>query len=174
MQGSTPNPAAKGKRKPRYSRGFAHAGGLLSGRIAKATGARGFSEVRLLTQWPEIVGKSIASTTRPVKINHRRQGMGAQLVLLVSGANAPEITMQAPRIIERVNASYGYNAVSEIRLTQTAQVGFAETQQGWNHDRPRELAPEQAAQINATVSGVADETLRQKLEKLGRTIYSKS
>lgn len=177
MQGRTAKTPAKGKRKPRYSKGFTHAGGLLSGRIAKATGARGFAETRLLTQWTEIVGQSIATITQPVKISHRRNGMGARLIVLVNGANAPEVTMQIPKIVERVNACYGYNAISEVHLTQTAQVGFAEAKTGWNHDQPtppKELDSQQNAQINASVSGVADETLRQKLEQLGRTIYLKS
>ena len=38
------------------------------------------------------------------------------------------VQMQLPKLRERVNACYGYNAISRILLTQTAPTGFAEGQ----------------------------------------------
>lgn len=66
----------------------------------------GTAVARLLTHWgEEVVGPEIAAHARPVKISHGKN-LGATLTLLVAGARAPMIEMQAPRIRERVNACY--------------------------------------------------------------------
>lgn len=108
-------------------RGFEPAALLAAHRIRLASEARGFAVVRLLTNWAEIAGPEFADCTRPVRISHGR-GFGAVLTLLVQGARAPLIEMGLPRLRERVNACYGFNAIARIQLTQTAATGFAEGQ----------------------------------------------
>lgn len=61
-------------------------------------------------------------------MGYGREGMGASLTLLVSGAMAPMVEMQKEQLRDRVNAVYGYAAISRILLTQTAATGFAEGQ----------------------------------------------
>ncbi len=112
----------------RRMRGFEAASGLLQSRIREAGEKRGFAVTRLLTQWTEVAGEDMARITRPVKIGYGREGMGATLTLLVSPAHAPMVQMGLPRLKERVNAAYGYAAISRISLTQTAATGFAEGQ----------------------------------------------
>lgn len=111
----------------RRMRGFEAAALLAAKPIRTASESRGFAVVRLLTNWEEIVGPEFASRTRPVRISHGR-GFGATLTLLVQGAQAPLIEMELPKIRERVNACYGFNAVARITLTQTAASGFSEGQ----------------------------------------------
>ena len=115
---------AEGRRR---GRGFRTAASLVERRIRDAGQARGFSVMRLLTHWAEIVGEDLARMSRPGKVSHGR-GFGATLTLVCSGAAAPLVQMQAPRIVERVNACYGYRAISHVRVTQTAAEGFAEPQ----------------------------------------------
>lgn len=113
---------------PRRSRGFRQAASLVAEPIRHAAEGRGFAVARLLTHWPDIVGADTAARARPVKISHGRGAMGATLTLLTTGAFAPVLNMQLPAIRERVNACYGYNAISRITVTQTAPTGFAEGQ----------------------------------------------
>jgi hypothetical protein len=40
------------------------------------------------------------------------------LVILTTGAQAQMLEMQLPQLREKVNACYGYNAISRIRITQ--------------------------------------------------------
>lgn len=161
------------KRANFRSRGFVHAGGLLNARIRGASGKRGFAEARLLTQWPEIVGEAVAKIAKPVKISYTRKGMGAKLTVLALGANGPELQMQLPRIKERVNACYGYSAISEIRITQTASVGFAEPAEAFEFDTvmpEKTIEPRKVEQQKSQISQVADTDLRDLLEKLGKNV----
>ncbi len=156
----------------RYSRGFTQAGGLVGARIQKTGAARGFAQMRLLTHWEEIVGVEIARIAKPQKVSYARQGFGAKLTLLAKPAHAPELQMQLPRIKERVNASYGYSAIADIRITQSGgAMGFAEPESSFAHDHPAPgLPPAQAKKLQAEVAGVKDETLRALLESLGQNI----
>jgi hypothetical protein len=131
---------------------------------------RGFAVARLLTHWAEIAGEDIARVAQPVEITYGR-GFGATLTLLASGAHAPMIEMQKERVREKVNACYGYNAISRIRITQTARTGFAEPRAA-SGALPPQPTPEVAEAAHRTVEGVADETLRAALEALGRNVLS--
>jgi hypothetical protein len=81
------------------------------------------------------------------------------------------IEMQKERLREKVNACYGYNAISRVRITQTARSGFAERRAAFAHKLP-DPSPEVTEAAHRTVEGVADDTLRAALEALGRNILS--
>ncbi len=166
MQGNTR------KTNRRYSRGFTHTASLIEKRVQKTGSARGFAQMRLLTHWDEIVGADIAGIARPVKVSYARQGIGARLTLLARPAHAPELQMQLPRIKERVNASYGYSAISDIRITQTGDaLGFAEPVDPFVHDQPTPTLPtEKAEKLREDVANVEDPKLRALLESLGTNI----
>lgn len=169
MQGTGTGPTRRG-------RGFEAAAGLLKDRIRAAGESRGFAVSRLLTHWAEVVGEDIAAIARPVKIGYGREGMGATLTLLTTGSAAPLLQMQLPRIRERVNACYGYNAVSRVSVTQTAPSGFAEGQVAFAPaPRPAALPPDPARQREAArLSGdVQDPALRAALEALGEKVLSR-
>ena len=162
----------------RGTRGFKRTSALLQPSIRRAAETRGFAQSRLLTHWPEIAGESIAAIARPVEVSYARQGMGATLTLLTTGAQAPMLEMQKEPLREKINAVYGYNAISRIRLTQTAPAGFAEGQADFAHRKP-DRAPaappaELAAQAQDMVTPVADDDLRAALERLGRNVLTRS
>jgi hypothetical protein len=159
----------------RRMRGFEAASGLLQQRIREAGEARGFAVTRLLTQWSEVAGQEIARITRPVKIGYGREGMGATLTLLVSPAHAPMVQMDLPRLKDRVNAAYGYAAISRISLTQTAATGFAEGQAEFTAapKRPTAVDPALQAEARAVAAPVHDETLRAALEALAQNILNR-
>jgi len=169
--------SAKKPAKPaskRGRRGFAQTGGLLSAQIRKASEKRGFAETRLLTHWSEIAGESVARIARPVKVNYNRQGIGASLTLLCTGANAPMLQMQLPQIISRVNSCYGYSAISRIHITQTSPTGFADPAAAFAPKPAKpEITPQQRTQLDTRVSNVADDGLRQALASLGENILTK-
>lgn len=112
---------------------FAQAGSLVAGRIRTVGESRGFAVTRLLTHWPEVVGEGVARIARPVEVRYGRDGLGATLTLLTTGAQAPMLEMQKDQIRDRVNACYGYRAIARIRITQTAATGFAEASTAFAH-----------------------------------------
>lgn len=163
------------RRKP-TTKGFSHAASLMQDRIREGVESRGFTVVRLLTHWTEVVGTEMAAISRPVKVSYGRGGMGATLTVLTKGAHAPMLEMQKQQIRAKVNACYGYNAVTELRITQTAPTGFAEGQAQFDH-APRKTRPQptqaQRDRASTQVSQIGNDTLRQQLEMLGAHILSK-
>lgn len=157
-------------RTGRRARGPERAGALLATRIRAAGESRGFAVTRLLTHWSEIAGEELARVAQPAEVSYGR-GLGATLTVLASGAHAPMVEMQKERLREKVNACYGYNAISRIRITQTARTGFAETKARAS-PKPDEAHPEIAAAAHSSVDGVSDEALRSALEALARNVLS--
>lgn len=158
--------------------GFAHTAKLLEGNIRKASESRGFAQSRVLTHWEEIAGADVAKISRPVDISYSRQGFGATLTLLTTGAMAPMLEMQKEQIRARINAVYGYNAVTRLRITQTAAIGFAEGQADFQHrPKPTEKtkpSPEHVTRAQTATTEVGDPGLRAALERLGANVISKS
>lgn len=163
----------------RRMRGFEPAAGFLRDPIRHAGESRGFAVARLLTDWPEVVGEDLARMTRPVKIGYSRDGLGATLTLLVASAHAPMVQMQIPRMVDKVNAIYGYAAISRIALTQTAATGFAEGQADFSTARDAAQntaqvpAPEILDAARETAAPIADPGLRDALEALARNILNR-
>ena len=159
-----------------FRKGARRVSALVDRDIKRLGEKRGFSESRLLTHWAEIAGADIAAICQPVKIGYPRGGFGAVLTLLTTGAQAQMLQMQLPRLEERVNACYGYKAISRIMITQTAPTGFADGQAEFAA-RPKVArpapSPEILAEARQKTQGVGDASLRDALERLATNIISK-
>ncbi|MEM6578430.1 MAG: DUF721 domain-containing protein [Pseudomonadota bacterium] len=160
------------------TKGFQNSASLLASRIRQASESRGFAISRVLTHWPEIAGEALASATRPVKVSHARQSFGATLTILASGPQAPLVEMQKDQLRARVNAVYGYNAISRIVITQTAADGFAE---GQAHFTPQKELPEihrpsteELEKARQLATPVQNPDLKAALETLGGHVLSRS
>ena len=169
--------ALRPSRGPRRMRGFEPAAGLLRERIRKAGESRGFAASRVLTHWVEVAGRDIASLCRPVKVSYAQGGFGATLTVLATGAAAPLVQMQLPKLKERVNAAYGFAAIARIVVTQTAAQGFAEPQPRFERSNIAPPSPEKLAQARAVVDGltdgVADGDLRAALDRLATNVLTR-
>lgn len=165
-----PTPSTEHRR-----RGFEPAFGLMKDAVRTAGESRGFAVARLLTHWAEVAGPEMAAKTRPVKIGYGKAGMGATLTLLVKAAEAPMVQMALPVLKERVNAVYGYNAISHIHLTQTAATGFAEGPAEFAPAPKAAPRPDPAVQAKAqeAAAEVADPGLRTALEQLAQNILTR-
>ncbi|MCG7625535.1 MULTISPECIES: DUF721 domain-containing protein [unclassified Epibacterium] len=159
------------------TRGFKRTGSLLNDQIRKAGETRGFAVSRLLTHWEEIVGPELAAMARPVKVGYGRGGFGATLTVLTTGAMAPMLEMQKSALRDKVNAVYGYNAISKLHITQTAPTGFADGQVDFRYAprtrEPVEPAPEDVAAARESATGVENDELRAALERLGRNVMTR-
>ncbi|MEX5563534.1 DUF721 domain-containing protein [Pseudophaeobacter sp. 1A16562] len=159
------------------TRGFARTSKLLNDQIRKAGESRGFAVSRLLTHWEEIVGADLAAMARPVKVGYGRSSFGATLTVLTTGANAPMLEMQKERLREKVNAVYGYNAISKVLITQTAPIGFSDGQVSFKYapkeNTPLKPDPQAVSEAAAAAEGVGNEELRAALERLGRNVLTK-
>lgn len=157
--------------------GFKPTAKFITSQVRSASETRGFAQSRILTHWEEIAGSEIAAIARPVEVSYGRGGFGATLVLLTTGARAPMIEMRAEEIRARINAVYGYNAITRLRITQTATTGFAEGKPSFDH-RPkktveRQTSPEIKSRARAATHEVNDDGLRAALERLAENVISK-
>ncbi|WP_299349511.1 DciA family protein [uncultured Shimia sp.] len=159
------------------TKGFARTSSLLRENIRKAGESRGFAQSRVLTHWAEIVGDEMARICQPVDVSYGRQGLGATLTVLTTGAQAPMLEMQKEKLRARVNAVYGYNAIARLRITQTAATGFAEGQAIFGHKpktRDTASSPEIKAEAARVAQSAHDPELRQALERLAANVLNKT
>ena len=162
----------------RRNRGFEPASKLVAGHIKGPASKRGFAEMKLLARWAEIVGPEIAEMAQPVSLKYGgKQGLGGTLVVLSTGAQAPVLQMREQDVIARVNACYGYRAVSRMHITQTAPTGFAEGQAGFAGPKPKRRArvPDARAMAAATdqIDRVEDPRLKAALGRLAEQVLSR-
>ncbi|MEL6840048.1 MAG: DUF721 domain-containing protein [Pseudomonadota bacterium] len=165
-------------KQPRHTsttRGFSRAATLLQPRIRKASEERGFAVTRLLTHWAEVVGDATAQIATPVNVSYGRGGMGATLTLLTTGPQAPMLEMQKDQIRDKVNACYGYRAISRVRITQTAPTGFAEGRVAFQPAPKPEPKPDPEVQSRAKAlsNSVESDDLRAALAALGANVLTK-
>jgi hypothetical protein len=158
----------------RRRRGFERASTLVKGQLKAPAEKRGFAEARLLTHWEDVVGAEIAAIALPLRITYGR-GFGGTLVLLTTGAHAPVLEMRGTEIVDRVNACYGYRAVSRVQVTQTAPTGFAEGQVAFRaapKAKTPDPDPKRLAQMTEGLNEIEDEGLRAALEALARSVVT--
>ena len=164
--------------KRSFGKGFQMTSALLSKQIRSVGEKRGFAVTRLLTHWPDIVGQDVAGLCRPVNVVYGRGNFGATLTLLTTGAQAPMLEMQKETLRERINAVYGYNAISRIRLTQTSPMGFAEGQADFAHRKataaPCAPPPDLVEKARDIAAPVSDDDLRAALERLARNVLTRT
>lgn len=173
MTRSPDRPQVKSRR---YKRGFSAISGLVDRQIGQAGKKRGFAVMRLVTHWDDIVGAQISEIAQPVDVSYAREGFGATLTVLSSGSHAPIVQTMLPQIQQKVNACYGYNAISRVRITQTAPVGFEQGRainRKASNIQPQAITPEVQKASSELAQGVEDTDLKQALERLATRVLSR-
>lgn len=118
-------------------------GAFVEKTLDQAARARGFATTALLSDWPAIAGAELSRYTMPDRIiwprrrddwedgeadSPRARGHkadGATLVLRIEGPRAIEVQHRATQILERINAYFGYRAVTELRFLQAPIIRVA-------------------------------------------------
>lgn len=133
--------------------------------------------MRLLQNWPEIVGLAIAAAAVPVKIIWPRpQGGAAVLVIGCSGYAALKLQHETGEVISRINRFFGYPAIGKIRIEQQAFSGLAETvlpRRSFSGFAAAKAPPALPEALAADIGKIDDEALRASLLRLGRAVYDK-
>ncbi len=155
-------------------RGFERVSSLLRREFRVAGEKRGFTVMRLLTHWAEIVGDDIARIARPEKVSYPKARLGATLTLLAPGPQAPILAMELEFIRERVNAVYGYSAISDILISQTTPADFERCAPVDESHREPDPKPDASAldRLREGVADVSDDGLRRALELFGESVLT--
>lgn len=81
---------------------------------------RGFIDPQIISDWPRISSQEFAAFTRPNKIIFPRgKRLEGTLYLDVKPSHALLIDYARDMLLERINAYFGYHAVSKIRILQS-------------------------------------------------------
>jgi hypothetical protein len=139
---------------------------LLGRVLDPASRRRGLAEVRVLTDWPSIVGEVLAARCQPVKLTGGGRGHGGILHIHVAGSAALELQHSEPQLLERINSYFGYPAVARLRLIRAPLA--LPRRAGAAAAPPLDAAAR--AEIEALVQPVAHDGLRAALAGLGATL----
>ena len=96
------------------------------------------------------------------------------MTVLTNAANAPVLEMQKEALRNRVNACYGYNAISRIAITQTAPDGLSLEAPKPAKPVPAKPDPASLEKASGYADGVADDQLRSALEVLAANVLTQS
>ena len=141
--------------------------------LTRAAFARyGFAYADLITQWPAIVGETLAQWSEPERIKWPRAGAGERkqggtLVIRVVPGRGLDLQHQTPQIIDRINSFYGYCAIASVKIMQGTISG-----RKTGRPAPGELGPDQAKALEARLEAVADPDLKAALRRLGKGILT--
>ena len=156
----------------------------------------GFATAAVLTDWASIVGRELAACTAPDRLRWPRPAeseeaapakgraqakrtqaamsrTGATLMLRVEPARALDVQYKTAQIIDRINAYFGYLAVTEIRLSQAPLAPKPQPRTGSVHGRAVIASPKAVlgkAMGRADTAGIEDAGLRLALERLGSAV----
>ncbi|MEX6504860.1 DUF721 domain-containing protein [Jiella sp. M17.18] len=120
----------------------------------------------LIAAWADLAGPKLADATRPEKLVWPQQRGDdvdafepATLVVACEAFAALRMQHQTSELLGRINAFFGYPAVSRIKLVQKPVT------QARRDRRPkmRDLTPVDRARIDAMVAGIEDPKLKDAL-----------
>lgn len=137
--------------------------GLIDKMVAPSVQKRGFVISRLVSQWPGIAG-DMARWSRPSQLSLSRGGGGTLKLAIASGFGPVALQMKGA-IIERVNASFGYRAVSEVVFVQTLPPPRHEAPPATQV--PSDARAKATWELDAKLEKVASPELRAALRRLG-------
>jgi hypothetical protein len=137
--------------------------------ITKAAFARhGFAQADVVGHWADIVGEDLAAVSAPDRIKWPRQEnessrkTGGTLVVRATPGRAIDLQYEGPRIIARINSFFGYGAVAQIKVIQSANV--ARKGPGGPRHNSGISVPDQ------TLEEMADSPLKTALTRLGQGV----
>jgi hypothetical protein len=130
----------------------------------------GFAYGEVLSQWSAVVGEELGRVSVPERIRWPRSGgpagdgakRGGTMVLRVAEGRALEFQHLVPRIIERINGFYGYEAVTAVKILQGTVAPPPRMVQ-----KPPEIADDA---LGTRVEAIENEHLRAALLRLGTAV----
>jgi hypothetical protein len=142
---------------------------LLETCLGPTLAAHGFASSDLMTAWSDIVGTRLAAYCEPLKLEWRSRGPrtnpdeeAATLTIRVESAFAIEVQHQAPILIERINAHYGWRCIARIMLKQAPVRRGRKKMQSLSVVPPKPLE----SMIGETICGIEHQNLKEALLKL--------
>lgn len=141
---------------------------LVDPMIEPSARARGFVFSRIISQWQQIAG-DMASWCQPVELKFNMgETRNGSLKLAIASGRGPEANQQAESIISRVNAAFGYSAVSRLSFVQTLKIMPVQPEHRETTPTDSQLQQNQYIwTLDETLQQVKSPELRAALRRLG-------
>ncbi|MBO7556777.1 MAG: DUF721 domain-containing protein [Alphaproteobacteria bacterium] len=141
----------------------------------KLVGKKGMLLADLLVAWEKIVGKQMAFYTCPEKIDYedKEKSQAVLKLRVANGAFALEVQHNKEKLLEKINAYLGRNAIVEIKIIQDGALclsGFEKNNQP--HLQKNLVSAEEQNYIDELSEGITNVNLKEKLAKLGKAVFS--
>ena len=140
-------------------------------------GKQGLIEMKILTAWGSIVGDDLAAYSIPEKISFSKdkRDNGTLHLLVASGAYALHIGHKTSIILEKINTFFGYNAVSQIKISQN-EAPFTHHEETIFEDKnDKKLVSEQEQNyIIEVTKDIKNPELKKHLQNLGKNIFKQN
>ena len=144
---------------------------------SKLLGKSGMVEMKILTNWTNIVGEQLAKYTLPQKIDFKKntRDNGTLYLLTQSGAFAIEIGHQTPVILEKINIFFGYNAISKIKIIQSDSFSLESDDIKFADIENKKLvSKEEQNYIYEITEDIKNLSLKERLRSLGEKIFKQN
>ncbi len=133
---------------------------------------RGFADGEILHRWSTIVGELLAKASHPEKISYPtgKNGDGTLYLRVGNPGLALDIQHMEPVILDRINAHFGYRAISRLKLIQAPMPASKEK----NDFRLRALTGPERQSLDGLLQMVDDPDLKKVLENLGQSVTGRT
>ncbi len=155
----------------KYHKNAQALGGLVENLIQPIVQDHGAMTYGIITNWPQIIGVELAQDTAPEKFIWSRQkseyepATATLCILTNNGGTALKLQHMQTHILARVNAQFGWRAVTAIKIKQTLTLPHKKTVA----PKPT-ISGEIAAQIATHIQPDTDPELANVLQRLGQSI----
>lgn len=136
-------------------------------------GKNGLMQIELATNWEEIIGPVLYQYVLPYKIYFSKDERTNGVLTLVAfgGAFALEAENKKNKILQKVNAFFGYEALNKIKIIQNNSPENFLVEKNVSDKLKKNLVSEsEETYINEMLEGVENEKLRHRLKSLGKAV----
>ncbi len=145
--------------------------------MRRILGKKGMVTADLIALWEQIVGSEMSAYTFPEKVEFLRgeRGNGTLRVKVPGGAFALEVQHREKFIVEKINAYFGYNAISKLKIIQDANFARRAVIKSNQPAMQKTLVSEEEQNyIMQKVKNISDAELREKLAELGKKVFNQN
>lgn len=144
--------------------------------LRRIVGKKGLVIADMLAMWEQIVGEETAAYTMPERLDFPRgqHDNGTLRIKVPGGAFALEVQHRERFLLEKINAYFGYKAVGGIKIIQDPSLSVKPIVHRKEVENQKTLVSEEEQNyIDAMVSKIASAGLREKLAKLGQSVFNR-
>lgn len=141
-------------------------------RLAKRLlGAKGFAQIELVKNWPDIVGETLSPYCLPLSLDFPKEARenGILRLLVSSGAFALEIAQKSPLIKDKINTFFGYPAVVEIKIIQSQESFLEQSLKDADKPQKKLVTKEEENYIKQITEDIEDTELKNRLQSFAES-----